>query len=81
MKAFMLAGAHRGVMQKLLNWCDEAALVHWTQDSALPPEWPEAREKMQATGRTSKVNHPSDDHQAFRIPELRVPISGETKLK
>ena len=81
MKAFMLAGAHRGVMRKLLNWCDEAALVHWMQDSALPPEWPEAREKMQATGRTSKVNHPSDDHQAFRIPELRVPISGETKLK
>lgn len=81
MKAFMLAGAHRGVMRKLLNWCDEAAVVHWTQDSPVPPEWPEAREKMQAMGRTSKVNHPSDDQRAFRIPELRMPITGETKLK
>jgi Domain of unknown function (DUF3291) len=81
MKAFMLAGAHRGVMRKLLNWCDEAALVHWTQDSAVPPEWPEARAKMQAIGRTSKVNYPSEDHRAFRIPELKEPIKGETRLK
>ena len=81
MKAFMLAGAHRGVMRKLLNWCDEAAVVHWTQDSTAPPAWPEAREKMQAIGRTSKVNHPSEDQKAFRIPELRIPIRGETKLK
>src|SRR5215475_6867668 len=81
MKAFMLAGAHRRAMRKLLEWCDEAALVHWTQDSAVPPGWPEAREKMQAIGRTSKVNHPSKDHLAFRIPELRTPITGETTLK
>jgi len=81
MKAFMLAGAHRGVMRKLLNWCDEAALAHWTQDSTVPPDWPEAHEKMRAIGRTSKVNHPSEDQRAFRIPELRMPIKGETKLK
>jgi|SRR6476620_9317614 hypothetical protein len=81
MKAFMLVGAHRGVMRKLLNWCDEAALVHWTQDSTVPPDWPEAREKMQSMGRTSKVNHPSEDQQVFRIPELRTPIIGETRLK
>ena len=81
MKAFMMAGVHRGVMSKLLNWCDEAALVHWTQDSTAPPEWPEAREKMQTIGRTSKVNHPSEHQRAFRIPELSMPIRGETKLK
>ena len=81
MKAFMLAGAHRGVMRKLLNWCDEAALAHWTQDSTVLPDWPEAHEKMRAIGRTSKVNHPSEDQRAFRIPELRMPIKGETKLK
>ena len=46
MKAFMMAGVHRGVMRKLLNWCDEAALVLWTQDSTAPPEWPDASEKI-----------------------------------
>ena len=81
MKAFMLAGAHRGAMRRLLNWCDEAALVHWTQDSQRPPDWPEARDKMQMLGRTSKVNHPSEDQRAFRIPALQMPIRGETRLK
>ena len=81
MRGYMMSGVHRGVMRKLLEWCDEAALVHWTQDSQQSPEWTEAREKMQAIGRTSKVNHPSGDQRAFRIPELRVPITGETKLK
>ena len=81
MRGYMMSGVHRGVMRKLLEWCDEAALVHWAQDSQQPPEWTEAREKMQAIGRTSKVNHPSEDQRAFRIPELRVPITGETKLK
>jgi hypothetical protein len=81
MKAFMLAGAHRGVMRKLLEWCDEAALVHWEQESQDSPDWPGAREKILAIGRTSKVNHPSADHLAFTIPELIVPIRGETRLK
>ena len=37
MKTFMHAGTHGAVMRKLLDWCDEAALVHWTQDSANLP--------------------------------------------
>ena len=81
MRSYKISGVHRGVMRKLLEWCDEAALVHWTQALQQPPEWTEAREKMQAIGRTSNVNHPSEDQRAFRIPELRVPITGETKLK
>jgi hypothetical protein len=32
MRAFMLAPAHRRVMPKLLQWCDEAAVTHWLQD-------------------------------------------------
>jgi hypothetical protein len=29
MRAFMLNGAHRLAMPKMLNWCSEASLVHW----------------------------------------------------
>ena|SRR5205809_4290730 len=81
MKAFMLSGVHGGVMRRLLEWCNEAALVHWTQDLQEPPDWPEAHKRLQEAGRTSKVNHPSEDHRAFRISPLHTPIRGETRLK
>ncbi|HUA16869.1 MAG TPA: DUF3291 domain-containing protein [Verrucomicrobiae bacterium] len=81
MKAFMMAGAHRSVMRSLLEWCDEAALVHWLQDSSQPPAWGEAHRRLQAEGRTSKVNHPTADQQAFRIGPMDLPIRGEIALK
>ncbi len=34
MKKFMTSGAHGKAMRKLAEWCDEAAVVHWTQESA-----------------------------------------------
>lgn len=37
MKNFMMAGPHRDAMRKLLEWCDEAALVHWDQEIEQPP--------------------------------------------
>jgi len=81
MKAYMLSGAHRRAMRRLLDWCDEAAVVHWTQESAQPPDWLEAHQRMQATGRASKVNHPSEDHRAYRIAPLQLPLRGEVTLK
>jgi heme-degrading monooxygenase HmoA len=39
MRAFMLSGAHRRAMPRLLEWCDEAAVVHWNQDDFAPPSW------------------------------------------
>ena len=39
MRAFMTSGAHRVVMPKILNWCDEASVTHWQQDSDDPPDW------------------------------------------
>ena len=63
----MLAGTHRQAMRKLLEWCDEAALVHWEQDSEQEPEWDQAHRRLQAEGRRSKVNHPSAAHQSFHI--------------
>jgi hypothetical protein len=70
MKAFMVSGPHQAAMPKLLEWCDEAALTHWEQDSATPPAWPEARRRLQAEGRRSKVHHPSPQQDAFTIPPL-----------
>jgi len=39
MKAFMVSGAHRTIMPKLLEWCDEASVARWTQASAQEPAW------------------------------------------
>lgn len=68
MKAFMLSGPHKAVMPKLLDWCDEAATTHWEQESAAPPDWPEAHRRLQAEGRRSKVHQPSPRHESFTIP-------------
>ncbi len=54
----MLAGAHRQLVRRLLEWCDEAALVHWEQEN-LEPDWHDAQRRLQSEGRRSKVNHPS----------------------
>lgn len=78
MRRFMVAQPHGRAMRKLLEWCDEAALVHWQQDEPDLPSWAEAHRRLQAEGRISKVLHPSVDHAAFRIAgpsgggELRI---------
>ena len=71
MRAFMLAGPHGPTMRKLLEWCDEAALVHWSQPGQELPTWMEAHQRMQREGRTSKVNHPSEDQRRFLIAPPR----------
>ena len=80
MKTFMLAPPHGPAMRKLLQWCDEAALVHWTQPGPELPTWPEAHARMQREGRTSKVNHPSEDHRRFVIAPPRGD-RGEVRLR
>src|SRR4051794_28078517 len=62
MKAFMHSGVHGPVMKRLLTWCDEAAVVRWTQDAAALPDWNEAHRRLQLEGRRSKVDHPSPAH-------------------
>ncbi len=66
MKAFMHAKPHGPTMRKLLHWCDEAALVHWTQAGSELPSWEEAHKRLQQE--PSKVNHPSAAHTAHAIP-------------
>jgi hypothetical protein len=72
MKNFMLAGPHRRAMSRLAHWCDEASVVHWNQETAVLPEWPEAHRRMMKEGRPPKVNHPSAAHLAHEIPGPRI---------
>ena len=72
MRAFMLSGPHRIAMPVLMDICDEASLVDWTQGSAALPDWKEAHRRLVAEGRRSKVRHPTPAHDAFEIPPPRV---------
>lgn len=65
MRAYMAAGAHLKAMPKLQKWCDEASVVHWTQDDSTPPSWEEADQRMRTLGRPSKVRHPSVKHASL----------------
>ncbi len=67
MRSFMLSGVHRNAMPKLLEWCNEAALVHWTQEDSVLPDWKEAHRRLVVEGRRSKVNHPSPAHENYTI--------------
>ena len=77
MRGFMLSGAHRRVMPHLLQWCDEAAVAHWVQESSDSPSWAEAHRRLQQDGR--KVNHPSPAQQQFAFPAPRS--SGAVQIK
>jgi hypothetical protein len=68
MKAFIHASPHGPAMRSLLEWCDEASLVRWNQDTGDLPAWDEAHRRLEREGRRSKVHHPSAAHTAHRFP-------------
>lgn len=72
MRAYMTGGAHLKAMPKLQHWCDEASVVHWTQDEVAPPSWEEADRKMRMQGRPSKVRHPSAAHASLGFATPRT---------
>jgi len=69
MRAFMMARPHKDSMAKLPEWCDEASVVNWKQDTPDLPDWREAHRRMVAEGRRSRVKYPSAAHEAWEIPE------------
>jgi hypothetical protein len=85
MRRYMTAGSHQKAMPKLMDWCDEASVVHWEQSQAVLPSWTEADQRMRADGRASKVRKPSPQHAtlSYRAPRLTqgIPIrkAGNTK--
>jgi len=72
MKQFRGSDAHGRVMPKLLNWCDEASVARWTQDTDVLPTWQDAHRRMVAEGRRSRVHHPSTAQERFEIPPPRT---------
>ena len=81
MKDFIRAKPHGPTMRRLLDWCDEAALVHWTQPDPDFPAWTEAHERLQHEGRPSKVHQPSVVHVAHTFPAPRTRRTGELRFK
>ena len=67
MRAFRDAQPHRDAMPRLLEWCDEASVAHWNQETPAVPDWTTAEERLADSGRLSKVHHPSTDQQAGRL--------------
>jgi len=71
MRAFMTSGVHKQVMPKLLDWCDEAAVVNWEQEGTGLPDWKEAHRRLVTQGRQSKVRHPSPAQATLDFPPPR----------
>ena len=70
MRQYRNTAAHKAAMPYLLQWCDEASLVHWTQEAEDVPPWTEADRRMRESGRISKVRFPSPHHadRTYRAP-------------
>ena len=79
--AFRHARPHGTVLRRLPEWCNEAALVRWTQEHAALPSWPAAHAKLQQDGRPSKVHHPSAAHTAYEIARPTLGRTRELRLR
>ena len=69
MRIYRNAGAHRSVMPRLQDWCDEASVVHWQQTDSSLPNWEEAHRRLVADGFSTKLSHPSSAHLQRDIPQ------------
>jgi hypothetical protein len=76
MRRYMTEGPHSAAMPHLMNWCDEASVVHWDQPDDTPPTWTEADRRMRENGRVSKVRHPSANHAAMNYRPPRTGAGG-----
>ena len=79
MRDYMLSGDHRTAMARLVDWCDEASVVHWTQAERALPSWSAAAARMREEGRASKVRHPSPEHASLNFAAPRVSRVGPIK--
>lgn len=81
MRAFLWSHRHRQLLRRLAEWCDEAAVVHWTQESPEAPSWETAHERMLLDGQPARVTHPSETQRAYQIPPPWVRRMGVLQFK
>lgn len=67
MYRYMRSGAHRQAMPVLVEMCDEAASIHWSQPTADLPNWQQAAEQLQSQGHLIKVKYPSAAYTTGQI--------------
>ena len=67
MRSFVMATPHSEAMQRLSNWCNEAAFADWEANANGFPPWKVAADKLRANGRLAHVLHPSGKHEAGEI--------------
>ena len=72
MRLYMTSGDHKLAMPRLLDWCDEASVVHWERAEEDLPSWTEADQRMRAQGRASKIRNPSPQHASLHYREPRL---------
>lgn len=77
MRQYMISGAHKEAMPHLLEWCDEASVVHWEQADTAFPSWEEAHRQMISGGRASKVRKPSPEHATLNFPVPRTTVTAD----
>lgn len=72
MRAYGASGAHRKAMPHLVEWGDEASVVHWHQPGRDLPDWPEAARRLRAEGRVLALRHPAPHAAAggFAEPQM-----------
>lgn len=81
MRDYIASGRHLTAMPKLLNWCDEASIVHWTQDGEALPGWTLADTRMRLEGRPSKVHKPGPAHLDLSFEPPRTTIGVRIELR
>lgn len=69
MKIYRNSGAHRSVMPRIQDWCDESSVVHWQQADTTLPNWEEVHRRMLADGFLTKLSQPSPAHLQRDIPQ------------
>jgi hypothetical protein len=78
MRRFRNTAEHLKAMSHLLNWCDAASYDHWEQPDASQPALTAAFERLQNTGKLSKVRHPNAAHASGKTTGHAVPKPGQS---
>jgi len=73
MSSFLNSEPHLGTMNRIDEWCDEAAFVDWEQESPDLPDWQTAHRRLVADGQVASLAHASEAHATRKFPPPAEP--------